>query len=73
LPAAQENARPAFTNGNSWIGGLDRLFAATLIGAKVGIHPSAPTVPESAFFLFQMAFAIIAFALIVGATSNACA
>lgn len=58
----------AFTKGNSWIGGLDRLFAATLIGAKVGIHPSAPTVPESAFFLFQMAFAIIAFALIVGAT-----
>lgn len=58
----------AFTPGNSWIGGLDRLFAAKLIGAQVGAHPSAPTVPESAFFLFQMAFAIIAFALIIGAT-----
>jgi ammonium transporter, Amt family len=58
----------AFTPGNGWIGGLDRLFAEKLIGPKVGAHPSAPTVPESAFFLFQMAFAIIAFALIIGAT-----
>lgn len=58
----------AFTPGNGWIGGLDRLFADKLIGPKVGAHPSAPTVPESAFFLFQMAFAIIAFALIIGAT-----
>ena len=58
----------AFTNGNGWIGGLDRMFAAELVGGKIGVHPSAPTVPESAFFLFQMAFAIIAFALIVGAT-----
>jgi ammonium transporter, Amt family len=58
----------AFTPGNGWIGGLDRMFADKLIGAKVGAHPSAPTVPESAFFLFQMAFAIIAFALITGAT-----
>ena len=60
----------AFTPGNGWIGGLDRLFAAKLIGAQVGAHPSAPTVPESAFFLFQMAFAIISFALIVGATAE---
>ncbi|MES2946052.1 MAG: ammonium transporter [Pseudomonadota bacterium] len=60
----------AFTPGNSWIGGMDRLFAAKLIGAKVGAHPSAPSVPESAFFMFQMAFAIISFALIVGATAE---
>lgn len=58
----------AFTPGNAWMGGMERLFAADLIGTKVAAHPSAPTVPESAFFLFQMAFAIIAFALIVGAT-----
>jgi len=58
----------AFTSGNGWIGGLDRAFADGLVGSRVGAHPSAPTVPESAFFLFQMAFAIIAFALIIGAT-----
>lgn len=58
----------AFTPGNGWMGGMERLFAANLIGSKVAAHPSAPTIPESAFFLFQMAFAIIAFALIVGAT-----
>ena len=60
----------AFTPGNGWIGGFDRVLADKLIGAKVGAHPSAPTVPESAFFLFQMAFAIISFALIIGATAE---
>ncbi len=60
----------AFTPGNGWIGGFDRVFADKLIGAKVGAHPSAPTVPESAFFMFQMAFAIISFALIIGATAE---
>ncbi len=60
----------AFTNGNGWIGGLDRLFAEGLVGKAVGAHPSAPRVPESAFFLFQMAFAIITFALIIGATAE---
>ncbi len=58
----------AFTPGNGFFGGLDRLFGEGLVGPKVGAHPIAPTVPESAFFLFQLAFAIIAFALIVGAT-----
>jgi ammonium transporter, Amt family len=58
----------AFTEGNALLGGMERAFAAGLVGSEVGVHPSAPTVPESAFFLFQMAFAIIAFALIVGAT-----
>ena len=64
----------AFTPGSgdlaAWLGGWDRLFAAKLIGAKVGAHPTAPTVPESAFFLFQMAFAIISFAIIIGATAE---
>ena len=58
----------AFTPGNGWFGGLSRLFAEGLVGPKVGAHPLAPTVPESAFFLFQLSFAIIAFALITGAT-----
>jgi len=58
----------AFTPGTPWLGDMTRLFSQGLIGAKVGAHPSAPTVPESAFFLFQLAFAIITFALIIGAT-----
>lgn len=58
----------AFTDGTPWLGGMSRAYADGLVGAKVGVHPSAPTVPESAFFLFQMAFAIITFALIIGAT-----
>jgi ammonium transporter, Amt family len=58
----------AFTPGNAWFGGFERLFAAKLIGAKVGAHPAALTVPESVFFLFQMAFAIISFAIVIGAT-----
>ncbi|OOG42827.1 ammonium transporter [Polaromonas sp. A23] len=58
----------AFTPGTPLLGDLTRLFSQGLIGAKVGAHPSAPTVPESAFFLFQLAFAVITFALIIGAT-----
>lgn len=58
----------AFTPGNGWMGGMGKLFAADLIGIKAAAHPLAPTVPEAAFFLFQMAFAIVAFALVVGAT-----
>ncbi len=58
----------AFTTGNGWFGGWDRLFAAGLVGQDVGAHVLAPTVPESAFFLFQLSFAIISFALITGAT-----
>ena len=58
----------AFTPGTPCIGDMSRALSDGLLGAKVGAHPSAPTVPESAFFLFQLAFAIITFALIIGAT-----
>ncbi len=58
----------AFTSGTPWLGDMSRLFSQGLIGASVGAHPSAPKVPESAFFLFQLAFAVITFALIIGAT-----
>jgi Amt family ammonium transporter len=58
----------AFTNGNGFIGDLSRVLADGLIGPHVGAHPSAPTVPESVFFLFQLGFAVITFALIIGAT-----
>ncbi len=39
----------AFTPGSPWIGAMSRALSDGLLGAKVGAHPSAPTVPESAF------------------------
>jgi Amt family ammonium transporter len=60
----------AFTSGSPWIGGLSRALSTGLVGASVGAHAAAPTVPESVFFLFQLSFAIITFALILGATAE---
>ena len=60
----------AFTGGNGLFGGLTRAFGANLLGSASGVHPAAPTVPESAFFMFQLAFAIITFAIILGATAE---
>jgi Amt family ammonium transporter len=60
----------AFTNGNPYFGDFTRLFANGLIGKNVGVHLAAPTIPESVFFLFQLSFAIITFALILGATAE---
>lgn len=60
----------AFTPGNGWWGGLGRVFGSGLIGARVGAHPVAPTVPEAVFFMFQLAFAVITFAIILGATAE---
>jgi len=54
----------AFSDGgsmNSWIGGLDKvMFAGVTEDAVVG------TIPESAFAMFQMTFAVITPALVVG-------
>jgi ammonium transporter, Amt family len=60
----------AFTSGNPWFGGLGRAFSEGLIGKNVGAHIAAPTIPESVFFLFQLSFAIITFALVLGATAE---
>ncbi len=60
----------AFAPGNAWIGDASKAWAVGLIGAQAGVHPIAPTVPEAAFFLFQMAFAIITFVIILGATAE---
>ena len=54
----------AFGDGggaNAWIGGLDNLFLGAL-----GRDALRGTVPESAFVVFQMTFAIIAPVLVVG-------
>ncbi|MBN6710662.1 ammonium transporter [Haemophilus haemoglobinophilus] len=61
----------AFTPNNAWIGGVERFFLQGLtLWTEQGlltIYPGAPTIPETVFMLFQMAFAIIAGAIITGA------
>ncbi len=52
----------AFGDGNAWWGGFGKLFLS-----GVGFDSEAGTIPESLFFMFQMTFAIITPALIVGA------
>ncbi len=55
----------AFGNGgeqNAWWGGLDKLFLA-----GVGAGTIKDTIPETVFVMFQMTFAIITPALVVGA------
>jgi ammonium transporter, Amt family len=66
----------AFTDGSTWIGGLDRLMLAGLgvdsrpLGlqtATAGSPYFSNVIPESVFMMFQMTFAAITPALIVGA------
>jgi len=55
----------AFSDGgaaNQWIGGLGKAFLS-----GVGVNALTGDIPESVFFMFQMTFAIITPALIVGA------
>ena len=57
----------AFTPGNAFIGGGDRLFGAGLNGAMGATFTKGVYIPELVFFVFQGAFACITCALIVGA------
>ena len=64
----------AFSPGNGWLGGFD---SALLHGVRfdkpqglVSVHPAAPTVPEAVYLLFQLSFAVITPALIVGAVAE---
>lgn len=52
----------AFSEGNEFVGGLDKAFLA-----GVGVDTLSGSIPETVFFMFQMTFAIITPALIVGA------
>jgi Amt family ammonium transporter len=51
----------SFTAGTSWLGGLSRVFLFMPEGALTG------SIPESLFAMFQLTFAIITPALIIGA------
>ena len=53
------------TTLHSFIGGLDRVF---LVGVTpTSVHPVATSIPETVFLMFQLTFAIITPALLVGA------
>lgn len=51
-----------FGVGDQWLGGSGNAFLASLAGLRAGT-----TLPESAFALFQMTFAVITPALVIGA------
>lgn len=61
----------AFTEGNAFIGGFDRLFlngmGLDLVNQQTTVAPNASTIPETVFMLFQMTFVIISVAIISGA------
>lgn len=61
----------AFTPGSAWLGGWDRAgFAGLdfqLEAGKLAVSHIAPLIPESVYAMFQLTFAIITAALLVGA------
>ncbi|WP_294769388.1 ammonium transporter [uncultured Rhodoferax sp.] len=61
----------AFTPGHTWLGGTERLWFSGLNYMKeagqVAVSHVAPNIPESVYAMFQLTFAIITCALIVGA------
>jgi ammonium transporter, Amt family len=58
----------AFTGGGAWLGSTDRLF---LRGLEMNsISALAKSIPEALFMLYQMTFAIITVALVVGAVAD---
>ncbi|WP_423837655.1 ammonium transporter [Variovorax terrae] len=60
----------AFTPGSGWLGGSERLWFSGLDymkeAGKVAVSHVAPNVPESVYAMFQLSFAIITAALVVG-------
>ncbi len=61
----------AFTPGSGWLGGSSRFWFEGLDylkeAGKVSVSHIAPNIPESVYAMFQLTFAIITPALIVGA------
>ncbi|GBF26668.1 ammonia channel [bacterium MnTg02] len=54
----------AFSEGTPWVGGIDKFLLAGV--ERSTVYPDTK-IPETVFFMFQMTFAIITPALIVGA------
>lgn len=61
----------AFTPNSQWIGGIERLWLSgmeyQLASEQLSVSHIAPHIPEAAYAMFQLTFAIITAALIVGA------
>lgn len=61
----------AFTPGTPWLGNLDRAWFQgleyNLAAEQLAVSHIAPHIPEAAYAMFQLTFAIITAALIVGA------
>src|SRR2546429_1285808 len=64
----------AFTPGNAYFGGFDRLFLSGMAymkeANKLTVSHLGTTIPESVYMMFQMTFAIITPALIAGAFAD---
>ncbi len=58
----------AFVGDGPWLGTLDRWFLAGM--TMDGVNPSAKTIPEALFMLYQMTFAIITVALVAGSVAD---
>ncbi len=58
----------AFTSGSGFIGGLSRFFLSGM--GLDSANSLAPTIPETTYMTFQMTFAIITPALIVGSFAD---
>ena len=57
----------AFTADSPWLGGIDRMMAQGLGAPGAAGHEMAKNIPEPVFFMFQLALAVITFALVLGA------
>jgi Amt family ammonium transporter len=61
----------AFTPGNAWLGGSERMWFEGMTylkdSGRVAVSHIAPNIPESVYAMFQLSFAVITAALIVGA------
>ncbi len=61
----------AFTPGSAWLGGTERMgfagFDFQLAAGRLAVSHVAPAIPESVYAMFQLSFAIITAALLVGA------
>ncbi len=58
----------AFTPGGAWIGDLSRFMMRGL--TVESISPLAKTIPESVFMMYQMTFAAITAAIVLGAVAD---
>src|SRR3569833_1710590 len=57
-----------FGGNGAFIGSIDRVFLNGL--TLSGVSAFAPTIPESLFMLYQMTFAVITVALVVGSVAD---